>query len=336
MTELTNALQSHNVFDSESELILRKKILKELGSLLNQWIRDVSAQVNTSSEPPEKMGGKIYPFGSYRLGVHQRGADIDALCVAPQNINRSDFFNSFFVILKKQPQVTECRAIEEAFAPVIKMKFCGIEIDLLFARLSLPIIPDNLNLRDNKLLLNMDPKSIRSLNGCRVADEILSLVPNIDSFRLALRTIKLWAKKQGIYSNSLGYFGGVTWCLLVAHTCQLYPKATATTLVQKFFATFSNWKWPNPVIIKPRGEMILSLPVSQKVWDPRLNASDRYHLMPVITPSYPQQNSTFNVSKSTKQIIVDKLNQGMAITQDIITSSSPWGRLFDTPKFFLK
>jgi len=37
--------------------------------------------------------------------------------------------------------VTDLRAIEEAFVPVIKMTFDGIEIDLLFARLALKEIP---------------------------------------------------------------------------------------------------------------------------------------------------------------------------------------------------
>lgn len=74
------------------------------------------------------------------------------------------------------------------------MTFDNIDIDMTFARLALKEIPDNQELTDDQLLKNLDIKCARSLNGCRVTDEILRLVPNIESFRLALRAIKLWAK----------------------------------------------------------------------------------------------------------------------------------------------
>lgn len=48
------------------------------------------------------------------------------------------------------------------------------------------------------LLKNLDQKCVRSLNGCRVTDEILRLVPNIENFRLTLISIKLWAKRKFI------------------------------------------------------------------------------------------------------------------------------------------
>ncbi len=130
-------------------------------------------------------------------------------------------------------------------------------MDLLFARLALPTVPSNLNLLDMSLLKNLDQRCVRSLNGCRVTDSILSLVPNKDTFRLALRAVKLWAKskgiivcvcdsphhatERGIYSNALGYLGGVSWAMLVARMCQLYPNAAASTIVLKFFFVFEKW-----------------------------------------------------------------------------------------------
>lgn len=38
-------------------------------------------------------------------------------------------------------------------------------MDLLFARLALAMIPDNLNVDDDNVLRNLDEKSILSLNG---------------------------------------------------------------------------------------------------------------------------------------------------------------------------
>uniref|UniRef100_A0A9L0JSE3 polynucleotide adenylyltransferase n=1 Tax=Equus asinus TaxID=9793 RepID=A0A9L0JSE3_EQUAS len=96
-----------------------------------------------------------------------------------------------------------------------------------------------------------------------------------------LQTIKLWAKCHNIYSNVLGFLSGVSWAMLVARTCQLYPNAIASSLAHKFFLVLSKWEWPNRVLLKQPEECNLNLPV----WDPRVNPSDSYHLMPIITPA---------------------------------------------------
>lgn len=36
----------------------------------------------------DKIGGQIVTYGSYMLGILHQGADIDALCIAPQHITR--------------------------------------------------------------------------------------------------------------------------------------------------------------------------------------------------------------------------------------------------------
>jgi poly(A) polymerase len=231
-----------------------------------------------------------------------------------RHVLREDYFNTFVELLKKNPEVTDLRAVPEAFVPVIKMNFDGIEIDMTFARLALKEVHANQSLSDPMLLRNLDQKCVRSLNGCRVTDEILRQVPNTDTFRVTLRAIKLWAKRHGIYSNVLGYLGGVSWAMLVARVCQLYPNADPPTLVQKFFLVFLKWQWPQPVLLKKPEEAGLGYPV----WDPRQNVSDRFHLMPIITPAYPQQNSTFNVSRSTLEVMKEEFKQSISICEEII------------------
>ncbi|NXX07563.1 PAPOG polymerase, partial [Larus smithsonianus] len=330
--KLVEAMRPFGVFEDEEEQNHRLVVLSKLNNLVKEWISELGESKNLPPSAVANVGGKVFTFGSYKLGVHTKGADIDAVCVAPRHVERSDFFQSFFEKLKHQEKIKNLRAVEDAYVPVVKFEFDGIEIDLLFARLSMQTVSDNLDLGDDSRLRSLDIRCIRSLNGCRVTDEILHLVPNKENFRLTLRAIKLWAKRRGIYSNMLGFLGGVSWAMLVARTCQLYPNALASTLVNKFFLVFSKWEWPNPVLLKQPEESNLNLPV----WDPRVNPSDRYHVMPIITPAYPQQNSTYNVSISTRAVMVEEFKHGLAVTNEILQGKSDWSKLFEPLNFFQK
>jgi poly(A) polymerase len=202
-----------------------------------------------------------------RLGVNSPGGDIDTLCLCCRHIERDDFFGELFQLLQALPEVKDITPVPDAFVPVIKMEFDGIAIDLLFAKLALSMIPDGIDLLDPNNLKNLDEKSVLSLNGCRVTDQILRLVPNIQNFRITLRMIKLWAKARGIYGNVVGFLGGVSWAMLTARICQLYPNALPSTLVTRFFRVFSNWKWPNPVLLTHIQEGGI---LAKKVWNPKV------------------------------------------------------------------
>ena len=199
-------------------------------------------------------------------------------------------------------------------------------------------ITEDQRLDDDILLRNLDEKSIRSLNGCRVADEILKAIPNQKTFTVALRAVKLWAKNHSIYSNSLGFLGGVSWAILVARTCQLYPTATPAIIIEKFFLVFGTWEWPHPVFLKDSDTQTTQRAdiqaLNDLVWDPRNRVQDRYHLMPIITPAYPEQNSTFNVTKSTRQIITNEFRDGLQTMFDIISGQKTWDDLFEEVNFF--
>ncbi|RWS31605.1 poly(A) polymerase-like protein [Leptotrombidium deliense] len=332
--KLEVCLRGFDLFESEDEMNHRYEVLSSLNELVEKWVQNVSLQKKMPPENANQMYGKIFTFGSFRLGVHTKGADIDTLLVAPRHIDRSDFFTSFCERLSELETCEYVRPVEDAYVPVIKTKIDGIELDILFARLALKNIPKDQDLRNVELLRNLEHKCVRSLNGCRVTDDILNLVPNHESFRLALRAIKFWAKRMGIYSNALGYLGGVSWAMLVARTCQLYPNAAASTVVHKFFLVFSQWLWPKPVILRHPNEDAGNL--GFPVWDPRITLADRYHLMPIITPSYPQQNSTFNVTLSTRTIMTHEFKSALAICDSIAAGKAEWKYLFEPTNFFCR
>uniref|UniRef100_A0A3P8TF44 polynucleotide adenylyltransferase n=1 Tax=Amphiprion percula TaxID=161767 RepID=A0A3P8TF44_AMPPE len=239
--KLAKTLQSYDIYESKQELKHREAVLKKLETLYKEWLQEMCDQMNVPEVVKAKVGGKVLPFGSYHLGVDSKGADIDALCVGPGFLDRKDFFTSFFEKLKAQEEVKDIRAIEQTYVPVIKLTYEGIEMDLVFGRLAQRSVPEKLNLLDDRYVLGLDKRCIRSLNGYRVTEEILQHVPNVHNFRIALRVIKLWAKQRNIYSNLLGFLGGVSWAILVARICQMYPNATPATLVIKFFKVYSTW-----------------------------------------------------------------------------------------------
>ncbi|KAI6649319.1 Poly(A) polymerase type 3-like [Oopsacas minuta] len=332
---MITAMQPHKVFDTPEGCSQRRKVLLELEKMAKEWIKEMTLLQGRSEEYAKEVGGKIFTFGSYRLGVHTQGADIDALLVAPRHISRDEVFTKFSDRLRSHDQIKHVKVIEDAYVPVIKMVFSGIEMDLTYARLALKAIPNTLDLQDTELLRNLDPRCIRSLNGCRVTDAILTLVPDVnhkEAFKCALRMIKLWAKNRGIYSNAMGYLGGVSWAILVARTCQLYPNASASTIVHKFFRVFTQWKWPQPIMLRGFEENVLNM----QVWDARLNEQDAMHKMPIITPAYPEQNTTFNVRKSTLSVMQEEFDRASKICMLISLNRTNWEVLFEPVNFFSK
>ncbi|GMQ03536.1 hypothetical protein CsSME_00049306 [Camellia sinensis var. sinensis] len=309
--ELAKFLFDSGLYESNEDAARRKAVLGRIDEVVKCWVKQLTRQRGYTDQRVEDANAVIFTFGSYRLG--------------------EDFFIILHDMLAKMEEVTELQPVPDAHVPVMKFKYQGISIDLLYASISQSIVPEHLDISDGSVLDNIDEQTVRSLNGCRVADQILKLVPNVKHFRTTLRCLKFWAKRRGVYSNVTGFLGGVNWALLVARVCQLYPNAIPSMLVSRFFRVYTLWRWPNPVMLCPIEEDDkLGFPV----WDRRKNPWDRAHHMPIITPAYPCMNSSYNVSKSTLRVMMDQFHHGNSICEEIELNKAQWSALFDPYLFF--
>merc|ERR1712000_348393 len=298
-TELLLAeLRRQKTFEAPAETEKRKVVLDSIQKICNEFVKTVARVREPKNEFLQRNAvGKVFTYGSYRLGVFGPGSDIDTLIVAPKYVTRDDYFEYFPGLLRSMApkgSITDLAVVTDAFVPIIKFEYSGISIDLIFSRVMQTQLSLDLDLKNDSYLRGLDDRELRSVNGTRVTDEILDLVPEKSTFRLALRAIKLWAQRRAVYANIMGFPGGVAWAMLTARICQLYPKATAAVVVKKFFLVVSRWPWPKPCLLKPL-DTSNKLPV--RVWNPKVYHSDKYHLMPVITPAYPSMCATFNITR---------------------------------------
>ena len=238
--------------------------------------------------------------------------------------------------------------VEGAAVPILTFDWEGINIDLLFARLNTPSVPTNFDVDNDLVLSGVDSATEKSLNGPRVTNLIAALVSGTEeryqTFLTVVRLVRKWAKCRGLYSNKMGYWGGVNINIAVALVLQLYPNACPASLLRKFFLVFKSWRWPNPVMLTKPHDAELGLPV----WNSHQAATMR-QVAPMITPAYPAMNSTLSVSRQTLQImheefcrghnIVDKLykdyQKGDVLDEDKVESGEMWKDLFEPSNFFI-
>ena len=92
---------------ADSELWSREVVLGRVAALVKKFVRKVSLSRGLSEAAADAAGGRIFTFGSYRLGVHGPGSDIDTLCVVPKHVSRDDFFEVFEPMLREVEGVSE-------------------------------------------------------------------------------------------------------------------------------------------------------------------------------------------------------------------------------------
>lgn len=328
---LMKCLNSIAQLPTPDELSAKHLAINELQRHVDDWLR-------ATFGPEKETTATLLLGGSWHLKVGLFDSDLDIVTLLPSFVTSELFFGSLYEYLRATTCVTKIVAMEKAVVPILAFQLNGVRIDLLFARYTQPVVPKNLLIHSDPVLVGMDAASIRSLSVPRVASLILELVPNGCAFRSCLRIVRLWAKRRGLYSNKAGFLGGISWTILVAFICQLFPKATISSVIHRFFTVMSTWSWPTPVLVSKPYESSEIDACSQ--WCPQKNHHDRGHLMPIVTPGFPAVNSSVNVNKSTMKILQEEFERGKAIMDEMqakgLSSPAVWHKLFAPTEFLVR
>jgi poly(A) polymerase len=182
----------------------------------------------------------MFVSGSFKLGINSPDGDIDIVGIAPMHVTRDDFFASLPLFLRVNPGITSLLPIPEANVPIIELVFHGVSIDLLFASIPTNTVPASLNILDDAILAGVDDASMRALNGPRANEIIYRSVPHPETFKVCsevwvvrgvldpwhcaptptppsqvvLRALRFWATMRALYSNKLGFLGGINVAIL--------------------------------------------------------------------------------------------------------------------------
>jgi poly(A) polymerase len=114
-------------------------------------------------------------------------------------------------------------------------------------------------------------------------------------------------------SNKTGYLGGIAWALMTAKVCQLYPYESPARLLERFFRLYgTEWNWD---------EWFVRI-IAPKDGD---NTIIKKRFMHVMTPAWPQMNSTYNPSYSTRETILEKMREAhLKILQILSSHTEPY------------
>lgn len=166
--ELMTFLEQNKRFESRADKQHRETVLTTLGAMLSAWVKNVSLALDPPIVDPASHRAHLFSFGSYRLGVNARDADIDTVCIVPAHIDmRRDFFglseegseepdetgnvwrNSdkpeciLQDAVENHPMTENLVAVVGAFTPILTFDFNGVEIDIacgIVAHKTLPAV----------------------------------------------------------------------------------------------------------------------------------------------------------------------------------------------------
>ncbi|VDO00345.1 unnamed protein product [Rodentolepis nana] len=221
--------------------------LKLLKSVAEAWIQSEAARkVQVTYDEPYRV--KIIPFGAYCQGINTKDDDNGVLLVAPKWISQKSFTLLFAEMLRfKEPvEYVLCSKRRN----LIRTKIAGIKFDIFLGKLPMNNVPSNFKISESiDASLFIELINEKRIFGMINASSMLTMVYSKKVFQTALKTIKMWAKECGIFSNVLRYLNNFNLTIMTCRICQLFPLEPVEKIVYHFFRIYSQWNWREPIIM---------------------------------------------------------------------------------------
>uniref|UniRef100_A0A915NIN4 polynucleotide adenylyltransferase n=1 Tax=Meloidogyne floridensis TaxID=298350 RepID=A0A915NIN4_9BILA len=226
-----------------------------------------------------------------------------------------------------------------------------IDVDLIYAQIPFEKIETDFDIMDDEIIEgNKNARSILALAGVRCLKIIRQdyICQNQELLVLLMRYVKIWAKNRLIYSNIAGYLSGHSLSIMSAKICIKNPEATSLSFVIKqFFNVYKAWNWgEEPLFLvdlvdtneefENASEIVEPWRVKYENFDSssetgssekrgKKNEGNDGTQMSIITPGFPEQNTTFNVNKFTLKRIIMEFKRGFALINR--ESTGVWNEL---------
>ncbi|KAI9839008.1 MAG: hypothetical protein M1837_002295 [Sclerophora amabilis] len=321
--ELRDYLQKHSAIPSGADSDMRKAAFSLVRTTLIQKPDESTKGPGFELTPPPAFGNAVplilVPVGSYSLGVWSPRSDIDCLCVGP--ISAKTFFALARQRLRRAVHlgVRIVRSVKAASGMMMELDVKGVKLDLQYC----PAVKITESWSQVARALPSDPLfdlsilSLKKLKSYRDGEYLLRTIPNLSTFRVAHRLIRLWASNRGILSAKFGYLGGVHITLLLARVCKLLFRvasaATPSDVICTFFSHYASFDWTKDMAFDPFFHQARL----------RYQRSAREPLV-ILAPNTPVVNMAHTASIHSVTTLSGELKRANAVT---ISESATWNTL---------
>jgi len=243
----------HSILETPEQIQSKTVLLHQLQQVIEQACHELyrPPKIVNASHPQNNTSLKIWfkPFGSFACGISTVGSDIDVCMFSTHS--------RAFIFDVLGPKLVEYLVVHDSLStvyvisdskmavPILKIKFQQVEFDVSYCSLKQSFENDIFPTDVKDVISYVHSSSfqdVSSLCGVVVGAGMQEAIMNLgEKSKRIIVCVKHWAKTQGVYSNKLGFLGGVSWCILVLYFCKMlqYFPCTHPSFQDMFASKYS-------------------------------------------------------------------------------------------------